>query len=471
VTAKQNREPTRCGYLCKYRPFTTGLFSGQWELRFFTLNGSALQYYRSEKAVADHPRGHVDVAVRTPLAPPPARLCSLLAALGGLARCWRSSRSCAVFQVAVAPRGGLVMRAAAALMFSYTGVHCLRTTKLKTLPPASVGRAITLTASRSKLARCVSHAGAISYVRTFERRRRAQGCIVEVEGLKKERFWTFGVVDRGGISLMRLSTADGQAADAWVQALAAAGCELRTLSGPCRMRSPLRSADVRWVRAAARAPPSAAGRAGRRVPAPRAVLPGPTDSNAHGRPSVSRAHQRAASAGSLDRPPPCTGASAAPHPRRPVLNQHSRAVIEQANESAAGAAEGGRATAAGAAGAPHHPRPGPGPAVEQRRGPWCAPRQRPALAHTSCNALRHRNHRRACWSMRQAFVWRLRLLGLRLARKEQDRLRALRSRKTHASHHSADQQCLAHAFADPSSSACIRRRSPRRRRRRRRARV
>ncbi len=51
-----------------------------------------------------------------------------------------------------------------------------------------------------------------------ERGAAGQGCIVEVEGLKKARFWTFGVVDRGGISLMRMSTADGQAADAWVQA-------------------------------------------------------------------------------------------------------------------------------------------------------------------------------------------------------------------------------------------------------------
>ncbi|KAK9820951.1 hypothetical protein WJX81_004802 [Elliptochloris bilobata] len=134
VTAKQNCEPSRCGYLCKYRPFTTGLFSGQWELRFFTLNGSALQYYKNEKATTDHPRGHVDVA----------------------------------------------------------------------------------------------------------------GCIVEVEGQKKGRFWTFGVVDRGGISLLRMSTADEHAADAWVKALMAAGCEMRTLSGPCRTRSPLRSADVRW---------------------------------------------------------------------------------------------------------------------------------------------------------------------------------------------------------------------------------
>lgn len=48
--------------------------------------------------------------------------------------------------------------------------------------------------------------------------------------------------------------------------------------------------------------------------------------------------------------------------------------------------------------------------------------------------------------MRQASVWRLRRLGLRLSRKQQDRLRALPSCKTHASDHSADQQCLAHAF-------------------------
>ena len=62
VTAKQNKQPSRCGYLYKYRPFTTGLFSNTWELRFFTLNGSALQYYKSEKDTTMHPRGYVDVA-------------------------------------------------------------------------------------------------------------------------------------------------------------------------------------------------------------------------------------------------------------------------------------------------------------------------------------------------------------------------------------------------------------------------
>lgn len=69
VLAKQNKEPSRCGYLYKYRPFATGLFSNTWELRFLTLNGSALQYYKSEKDTELHPRGHVDVAVRLQTSP------------------------------------------------------------------------------------------------------------------------------------------------------------------------------------------------------------------------------------------------------------------------------------------------------------------------------------------------------------------------------------------------------------------
>ncbi len=64
MLAKQNKQPTKCGYLFKYRPFSSGLFSNTWEPRFFTLNGSALQYYKSEKDTTLHPRGYVDVAVR-----------------------------------------------------------------------------------------------------------------------------------------------------------------------------------------------------------------------------------------------------------------------------------------------------------------------------------------------------------------------------------------------------------------------
>ncbi|KAK9805410.1 hypothetical protein WJX73_002289 [Symbiochloris irregularis] len=61
VTAKQHCAPSRMGYLYKHRPYATGLFSNSWELRFFTLAGSALQYYKSEQDAAQHPRGHVDL--------------------------------------------------------------------------------------------------------------------------------------------------------------------------------------------------------------------------------------------------------------------------------------------------------------------------------------------------------------------------------------------------------------------------
>lgn len=78
--------------------------------------------------------------------------------------------------------------------------------------------------------------------------RPAQGTIVEVEGLKNRRYWTFGVVDRSGLSLIRLSSENQAEASKWVDALVKAGCERRELSADARERSPLRSADVRWVR-------------------------------------------------------------------------------------------------------------------------------------------------------------------------------------------------------------------------------
>ncbi|CAL8469029.1 g8570 [Coccomyxa elongata] len=134
VLAKQNKQPTKCGYLFKYRPFSSGLFSNTWEPRFFTLNGSALQYYKSEKDTTLHPRGYVDVA----------------------------------------------------------------------------------------------------------------GCIVEWEGRKKDNFFCFSVVDRSGLSLMRMSTSDANDAAVWVQALVNAGCERRLLADAYRKKSPLRGADVRW---------------------------------------------------------------------------------------------------------------------------------------------------------------------------------------------------------------------------------
>ncbi len=65
--------------------------------------------------------------------------------------------------------------------------------------------------------------------------------------MKKQKHYTFGVVDRGGNSLIRVSSTAQGDAQRWMTALQAAGCELRTLSSAARSRSPLRSADVRWV--------------------------------------------------------------------------------------------------------------------------------------------------------------------------------------------------------------------------------
>ncbi len=74
-----------------------------------------------------------------------------------------------------------------------------------------------------------------------------QGTIVEVEGIKNRRYWTFGVVDRSGLSLIRLSSENQAEANKWIDALVKAGCERRVLSADAKERSPLRSADVRWV--------------------------------------------------------------------------------------------------------------------------------------------------------------------------------------------------------------------------------
>jgi hypothetical protein len=52
------------GYLYKYKAFNLGLFSNEWEQRYFTLCGSTLTYYKSEHDLAFAPRGQVDVKVR-----------------------------------------------------------------------------------------------------------------------------------------------------------------------------------------------------------------------------------------------------------------------------------------------------------------------------------------------------------------------------------------------------------------------
>lgn len=87
--------------------------------------------------------------------------------------------------------------------------------------------------------------------------------VVEVEGVKKGRHHTFGVVSPAGESLIRVSTTRQGDQRRWVAAIQAAGCQLRTLSPEARSRSPLRSADVRWVGCT---PPAAENCQGKTVP-------------------------------------------------------------------------------------------------------------------------------------------------------------------------------------------------------------
>eukprot|EP00884_Botryococcus_braunii_P001150 jgi/Botrbrau1/11035/Bobra.92_2s0008.1 len=62
LALKERKEPDHCGYLFKYRPYSTSLFSPPWELRYFTLSGSVLHYFHTEKDAAAHPRGRLNVA-------------------------------------------------------------------------------------------------------------------------------------------------------------------------------------------------------------------------------------------------------------------------------------------------------------------------------------------------------------------------------------------------------------------------
>lgn len=87
------------------------------------------------------------------------------------------------------------------------------------------------------------------------------GTVLEVEGVKNRRFWTFGVADRSGLSLIRLSSESQEEADKWLLALERAGCERRELTPDARSRSPLRSADVRWEKRGSSPVPGSAPKA------------------------------------------------------------------------------------------------------------------------------------------------------------------------------------------------------------------
>eukprot|EP00241_Pyramimonas_parkeae_P003563 CAMPEP_0114255748 /NCGR_PEP_ID=MMETSP0058-20121206/17740_1 /TAXON_ID=36894 /ORGANISM="Pyramimonas parkeae, CCMP726" /LENGTH=642 /DNA_ID=CAMNT_0001370179 /DNA_START=41 /DNA_END=1969 /DNA_ORIENTATION=+ len=59
--AKDSEHVVKCGYLHKYRPFSGGLFSPSWALRFFSLVSKTLLYYKSEQDTTMHPRGRIDL--------------------------------------------------------------------------------------------------------------------------------------------------------------------------------------------------------------------------------------------------------------------------------------------------------------------------------------------------------------------------------------------------------------------------
>eukprot|EP00897_Mesotaenium_endlicherianum_P002865 jgi/Mesen1/2606/ME000166S01728 len=54
--AQQPGPVLKCGYLYKYRPWAR-LFEKPWELRFFSLSGNVLSFWRSETDAGQHPRG------------------------------------------------------------------------------------------------------------------------------------------------------------------------------------------------------------------------------------------------------------------------------------------------------------------------------------------------------------------------------------------------------------------------------
>ena len=55
------------------------------------------------------------------------------------------------------------------------------------------------------------------------------GTYVEVEGLKRRKYWTFRVVDRQGVDLIRLSTESHSEMSAWLEALEQCGCQMKRM--------------------------------------------------------------------------------------------------------------------------------------------------------------------------------------------------------------------------------------------------
>lgn len=64
-----------------------------------------------------------------------------------------------------------------------------------------------------------------------------RGTFVEVEGLKRRKYWTFRVVDSFGADLVRLSTESHSEMNAWLEALAECGCGMRRSGSSSSMLS------------------------------------------------------------------------------------------------------------------------------------------------------------------------------------------------------------------------------------------
>lgn len=63
LNAKPQGSLTICGYLYKFRYYATGISQSSWKKRFFTLHGSILSYYLTERDTEHHPRGIMDLQV------------------------------------------------------------------------------------------------------------------------------------------------------------------------------------------------------------------------------------------------------------------------------------------------------------------------------------------------------------------------------------------------------------------------
>ena len=80
-------------------------------------------------------------------------------------------------------------------------------------------------------------------------------CVIELEGMKQKRFFTFRLVDAAGAAVLRLSTQDRADGERWVQVLESAGC-------PVEVTSRDRDSRVRDSRRATSASETSAGPAG-----------------------------------------------------------------------------------------------------------------------------------------------------------------------------------------------------------------